>query len=297
MAKTNDKPSKINLLIEKYVDATKAPFFLVWLHEQYLEILKAELKVKRKGLPKTGPRPMARNKQLLALLKTIEKLTLKDFAKHTGVSYGVVRLWNREPQVEEKTKEFMMLFGLDYLQKLKKYLSSKKLDFEKYSLKTANEAQILLNGHLNEVKHYHTFIQYFIISLMENEMDALPVGQSFMFKATFLYLLRTLSDWTIFNPPKDKKSKELFEQNIKRRGEVLLNIQKAIFSGLKNMIKNGETKKALKFCDVIEEQTLDIIKSNTDLDIRILNKGRQKRKDKSEKTVKSNKQKPGTSTL
>ena len=67
-------------LVVKNVNKNECPFFLIWLKEQEIEILKAELNVKRKGLPKEGPRPMVRNKQLLALANTIRNFKLKDFA-------------------------------------------------------------------------------------------------------------------------------------------------------------------------------------------------------------------------
>lgn len=287
MTEKNNKLGNLDLFFKKYADVNKVPFFLLWLLGQGPENLKVESKVKRKGLPKTGPRPMVPKKQLLALLKTIEKLTLKDFAEYFGVSYGVVRLWNREPQVEEKTTEFMILFAVDYIQELEKRVFSKKLNIEKYSLKTTQKAHGLVNALLHEAKHYHPAIQHIIIDLLENKIDILPDDQANMLRVTALSLIKIMfkSDRTIFNPPKDRKAKELYEEEIKSSGELLFNFKKAIFSKFKEMIKNGETQKALKLCDYIEDQTLTMIKDNTQLSIRILNKGRQKGKDKSEKTI------------
>ena len=95
------KPSYSDFF-SKNVNKSECLFFLKWLTEATVEILKVELNVQRKGLPKAGPRPMVRNKQFLALANTLTNFKLKEFADHFGVSYGVVRLWNREEDVRKR---------------------------------------------------------------------------------------------------------------------------------------------------------------------------------------------------
>ena len=273
--------NKIDVNITGY---SEHPFIVKWCLREENKIYKAELEVKQKGLPRTALK-MTPNKQRLALFKTIKDMKLKDFAKLYNVSYGVVRQWNGEPLVEKETVEYKILFAESYVQELEKRAFSKKLDIEKYSLKTTAKAQAHTTALLYEAKDCLPSIQRIIITSLMNRAETLPKDKAMTLQCTILALLEVLSPWTIYNPPKDKKRKEIFEQNMAKMGDVYYQVTKSLFADVKKMIKNGESERALKYFDLIEKQTLAGIKDNTDLKISFLNKGRSKGEIKREETV------------
>jgi len=276
---------------KKHIEFKKCPFFLLWIHYEILKAYNIDIKVKRKGLPISGPRPMVRHKRLLALARILDGFTLKGFAEDLNLSYGVIRLWNREPRVVGKATNYQLLFAKDYIKEFEKRVFSKKLDLEKYSLKTTAKAHARVDSLVYEVKNYHPFIQAIILGRLMNKLETLPEDKVLPFGVTYLMLIDTLTDWTIFNPPKDKRDKEHFEQQIKRDDELLSRILKSLFSDFKRMITNGETKKALRFCDFFEDQMLKSFQDSTNLRIRYLNKGRSKGKIKRGETVRATKEK------
>jgi len=258
---------------EKHIEFKKCPFFLLWIHDEILKAYNIDIKVKRKGLPKSGPRPMVRHKRLLALARILDGFTLKGFAEDLSLSYGVIRLWNREPRVIQESKSYILQFAVEYSEELIKRMSSKKLNLEKHSYQTYKKADAWVKTLLYEAKHYPADIQLNIMTFLDIKNKSLPAEQSFMLGATIYKFCSIVSNTDIYNPPKDKTRYEL---KIKMEGEVLFNLTKGIFSGLKKKIKNGETKSALNFIDDLERRNLYFIEDITELKISVLNKGKRK---------------------
>ena len=254
----------------------QSPFFFGWFAQQVIQILKAELKVKRKGLPKAGPRPMNRHKRYLALAKILKKFKLKDFAEAFDVSYGVVRLWNREQIVGEKAQEFVNEFANSYIQELKRRYFPPELDLEKQNPKNFMKSVSKANDLPREAKNYDSHIQLMILTLIEEETEKAPEEEVFLWKFIGLTFIDLLQERDIYNPPKDKKLREHFIQTTQMDGKLLHQLTEGLFSNLKDMIEGGNKKKALKITEYLEDHMLNRIKANTDLRIGIINKGKRR---------------------
>lgn len=261
---------------EKRISKEKCIFFLLWIGKQRLQILKLAVKIKEEGLPKTGPRPMAFAKQILALANVLPKFRLKDFAKESGISYGVIRVWNQEQRVIEKACEYDFQFAEAYIEELAKDYFSPKMNFLEYDLKTFREAESRVDWLLWEFKNYGSLMQGLITDEITEKTESEPnEDKKYGWNCLAYRLLRATEDRDIYNPPKDKKWKDLFEQNVEREGEFALKLIESLFFNLKEMIKKGDTKSALRFVDWFEESTLNMNKNITTLKLSVINKGKK----------------------
>ena len=256
----------------KNIDVYECPFFLLWLEEQHLEIIKSTLKVRRKGLPKSGTHPMVRNKQLLALAKTLKKFKLKDFAEEFGTSYGVVRVWNREKAVEEKAEDFRFLFAAEYVRKLEELSSSIILD--KYGSESYQDSQAENINLFYEARHYQVSIQTLIMDIIEYRIET--DDKTSGWDMTLSTFVNAINEWNIFNPPKDRKIKAEFEQSIalssKRRAKFFVRY----FDLIKESIENGDFESAINSIDFLSPTISDLINDMGVLGLSVINKGKRR---------------------
>lgn len=265
------KEKASNLLKNNFAEC---PYLLDYFLGQMSFIYEKEPGVLRTGLPRTGPRPMGREKELFALFKTIPGLKLKDFSEAYGIGYGVVRLWNREPRVKEVTETFEQIFAVFYVEELVKRAQSKKFDIEKYGAAAYNKATANLTILCPEFGHYKNTIQDLIVFLLmkayESKKDQQLVLGSIISR---LIDARRFHGHNIYNPPGDKTT---YEEDIKSTGELAYKITTEFLSRLKGLIKKGEVKAALNLLDVLGEWALRDIESSTDLRISVLYKGKKR---------------------
>jgi len=264
------KSSDIDFFMKnKYIHG--CPFFLEWLAKQFLEILRSDLKVRRKGLPKSGIHPMVRNKQFLVLAKTLKKFKLKDFAEDFGTSYGVVRIWNREKAVEEKAGHFRLLFAKEYVRKLEELSFSIEMDLDKSNYES-DQAQII--DLFYEARHYHISIQMLIMDLIENriETDDTLYGWS----SKLWTFINAINEWNVFNPPKDRKIKAAYEQQIALSNKFLANVIVRLFDILKESIKNHDFESAIDSIDLLSAKMSELINDKGVLELSVINKGKRR---------------------
>ena len=256
----------------KNIDLYECPFFLLWLEEQHLEILKSTLKVRRKGLPKSGIHPMVRNKQLLALAKTLKKFKLKDFAEEFGTSYGVVRVWNREEAVKEKAEDFRFLFAAEYVRKLNELSSS--MESEKYGSESHQNYKSQIIALYYEARHYHDSIQMLIMDIIEYRIatDDKPSG----WKLTLSTFADAISGWNIFNPPKDRTSKAEYEQQIALNNKTHAKSAVRTFDLAKESIKNHDFESAIDLIDLLSAKMSELINDMGVLELSVINKGKRR---------------------
>ena len=257
------------------------PFLTLWILKEQNNIMRAELKVLRKGLPKAGPHPMVRHKKFLALAKAFMKFKLKDFAEAFDLSYGVVRLWNREQRVIEQANKYFKSFAIAYVLELEKLSLSKKLDLEKYSFKTVKKAQEKITSHLYEAQYYNSKIQKFIFYLMKVKIEVATQEISRLWAIHCYRYGSILSKNNILNPPKDRKERELLEFETKKEGEFMQQLMTSSFSGLKGCIKKGNVKTAQRIADFIENQFLIVNGAYYDLQVKMINVGKKGKQRKS----------------
>ena len=100
--KTKTTNSELDFLLS-YTKMEETFFLSSWLIDTYYNIRTEEKKVQRKKQPRNKPKPLQRNKQMLALAKAIsDKVNLKEFAKAFDESYGVVRQWSTNKEIIEQ---------------------------------------------------------------------------------------------------------------------------------------------------------------------------------------------------
>ena len=276
MAKKSDVATKISNFLANAHESSKCPFLSRWILPEMEKIVKTSSRiVQRKGAPKTGLRPMVQGKRFLALLRIRSGCSLKDFSEAFDISYGVVRLWNREPRVKEKIREYMLLFVADYVQELliryERYLE--KLNPEHYAEDACEKANTKVNELLFEAKHYNPTLQDMILNHLLDKTKTMPDDQKFGFQVSLFRLIDIILDHDIYNPPRNRA---VYKEHIKKRGRLIYLITESLVSNLKEYIENGDTKLALRVVDTISQSALQEIETSTELSISVLYKGKKK---------------------
>ena len=217
---------------------------------------------------------MVRNKQFLALANTLTNFKLKDFADHFGVSYGVVRLWNREEAVKKRANELRLVFAWDYVSKIEELLSH---DAEE-SYESFKDRLAYQNSLFQEARNYSSDIQWMIYKLMEDKTKTKE--HALLWWATFLAFITALHKEDIFYPPKQPKLKKDFERKTVLLHKIRTKLIKSLFADLKKSIESNNPNQALFITNSLMDTMLGDMEENTILRLSVINKGKRRgRKD------------------
>lgn len=96
-------------VFEEYLRNTcECDFVFFWARGVAKNLFEIPVTVQRRGLPKSGPRPMVRYRELLALLMGVGLRYggLQGYAVVSGTSYGLLRIWHADKRVKLRALEY-----------------------------------------------------------------------------------------------------------------------------------------------------------------------------------------------
>ena len=217
--------------------AIQAPMIYQWFVRKGEEVGSPSGKLQRKGVPKGDKMPMLPRKQLLALYHVFQsKFSLIDFAETFECSVDVVRQWNTESDVWERTAEYTNELTNEYLARLWQAYENSDKDESDAFFKLLEEAE-----HFKSPIFHHYFFTK-ITSYFEDLQNLKDYTVEQVFELSFLrHILFTLHEDIFLADAKSAKAWYSLEAEIEKMLADITVIE------LSKLIKENKNKEALKF--------------------------------------------------
>ena len=252
MAVQKDIKDYVDQKLIEQSNLKRCPLFADWV-VQTMELLRdIPERPERKGVARGEQIGAPRAKARLHLYKILNpKFSLKKYAEIYGFAYGTVRNWTSDDEFLEQYNNYVGLFTLFYLTRLKELMEKR----------ATNEVGQLIN----ELEQYQN--PDVVLSIYRNYLSFLE-SEDFAIELIHIHFLITL---TIYSR-KDVGDEETRREILSQFHDYEKTMMETAFEFLAKSIAKGDKKRAQNVADNLKSTVLDYMENCKELSLKFFDK-------------------------
>jgi len=230
----------------------QCPLLAEWMAKTMESLQDIPERPERKGVPRGEQIGMPRAKARLHLYKILNpKFSLKKYSEIFGFAYGTVRNWTSDDEFLEQYNNYVGLFTLAYLTKLKELMEKRVTD----------EVGLLVD----ELEQYQN--PDIVLSIYRNYLDFLQSEEL----AIDLIQIRFLITLTI-NSRKDVGDEKIRRKTLARFHDWEKTMMETAFKSLTESIAEGDKERTQIVADNLKSMTLTFMENCKEVSLKLFDK-------------------------